>query len=232
MQDCTVCGESLLRKEFPLLADCSHEPGICPECYAEWIATKIVDGSWREVKCPANECKVILKHHEIHRLAKAESFEQYDVLLTRNALGGDANFRWCRAPGCQSGQVHESGHAGNIFRCIACGFRVCVMHDTTWHEGETCQEYDDRVGGAKERGEQKRREEQEKASLEAIKKISKKCPGEGCGWNIQKDSGCDHMTCVQCGHEFCWVCFAPYESILLYGNDKHAKGCMYHSSRV
>lgn len=119
---------------------------------------------------------------------------RYDVLLTRDALSGDPNFRWCRAPGCQSGQVHESGHEGNIFRCAECGFRVCVIHDNTWHEGETCQEYDYRVSGAKEREEQ-RRKEQEEASLKAINKISKKCPGAGCGWNIQKHNGCDHMTC-------------------------------------
>lgn len=76
IQDCTVCGEPILLKDFPSLADCTHEPDVCPDCYAGWIATEIVDGSWREVKCPASECKVILKHHEIHQLAKAESFER------------------------------------------------------------------------------------------------------------------------------------------------------------
>jgi hypothetical protein len=37
--------------------------------------------------------------------------------------------------------------------------------------------------------------EQIEASLVEVKKSSVKCPGEKCGYRIQKTSGCDHMTC-------------------------------------
>ena len=34
---------------------------------------------------------------------------------------------------------------------------------------------------------------EESASKKLIKELAKQCPG--CEWNIEKNDGCDHMTC-------------------------------------
>jgi len=175
-------------------------------------------------------CKVLLKHVDVKRYAAPEVYTRFDNLSAREALNDDPNFRWCRRAGCRSGQIHENGINGNIFRCIACGFKVCVVHEDIWHEGETCKEYDYRMSG-KKAGDQKM---QEKASVRVISQLTKKCPGKGgrCGWNIEKKGGCDHMTCTKCLHEFCWICMAPYNSIRDEGNTAHDRSCKYHSSRI
>lgn len=80
---------------------------------------------------------------------------------------------------------------GNIFTCIGCHKKSCIKHESTWHEGETCEEYDYRVSGQKERDQKA----QEEASRAAVAELSKKCPGKNCAYNIQKNDGCDHMTC-------------------------------------
>ncbi|GJS84769.1 ankyrin repeat-containing protein [Tanacetum coccineum] len=42
-------------------------------------------------------------------------------------------------------------------------------------------------------------------------------PCLSCRKPIEKNHGCMHMTCAQpCGHEFCWLCLAPYT-----GNSSH-----------
>lgn len=37
----------------------------------------------------------------------------------------------------------------------------------------------------------------------------KKCPN--CRHLIEKNGGCNHMTCSLCRHEFCWRCKSPYQ---------------------
>lgn len=96
----------------------------------------------------------------------------------------------------------------------------------------------------------------EQKSLDAVKGISKKCPSASCGVNIEKISGCDHITCEivssdgalamndanfrldlgqVCRHEFCWLCFASYAGptgIRIIGNSAHQESCRYYSSNL
>jgi hypothetical protein len=169
---------------------------------------------------------------------------RYDALATRAALSTDADFRWCLRSGCGSGQIHLAGEEGPIFSCISCKFKACITHEREWHEGETCEQYDDRI-----RGQEARRDEE--ATARTIERTTKKCPQ--CQSSIEKNSGCDHMTCKcllvgvtnggtpghsayvvilqtgrRCSHEFCWACCAPYGPIRDDGNHMHRRNCIYH----
>ena len=66
----------------------------------------------------------------------------YDQQSSRSALDANPNFRWCRGPCCEAGQVHEGGEAQPIVKCDNCGFRSCFRHQEPWHEGMTCEKYD------------------------------------------------------------------------------------------
>jgi predicted RNA-binding Zn-ribbon protein involved in translation (DUF1610 family) len=115
----------------------------------------------------------------------------------RSFLSNDPSFFYCPAQGCSSGQIHDTTFEGNIFRCNACGFRVCTHHTphVPFHENETCVQFDKRI--ARERAEreeeERKRREEEAASLAEVENSSVECPG--CGAHITKTAGCDHMTC-------------------------------------
>ena len=57
---------------------------------------------------------------------------------------------------------------------------------------------------------------------------SKQCPK--CPWQIKKNDGCDHMKCIKCKHEFCWLCLADYEPIRQNGNHRHGETCKYYAA--
>jgi E3 ubiquitin-protein ligase RNF14 len=75
-----------------------------------------------------------------------------------------------------------------MITCIEYEFWIYVTHSREWHEGETCQEYDYRVSGQKDRDQAA----QEGAGQAAVNQLSKKCSGKNCAYNIDKNAGCDH----------------------------------------
>ncbi|PMD40388.1 hypothetical protein L207DRAFT_633426 [Hyaloscypha variabilis F] len=61
----------------------------------------------------------------------------------------------------------------------------------------------------------KKRQEEERLSLQTVQVTTKPCPG--CRWPIEKNQGCSHMTCIKCHAEFCWVCLNDYLEIRRHG---------------
>ncbi|KAF1994019.1 hypothetical protein P154DRAFT_527359 [Amniculicola lignicola CBS 123094] len=134
-----------------------------------------------------------------------------------------SKFHWCIRPGCQHRQLHADSNP--IFQCAQCSFRSCIEHKVTWHNGVTCTEYDACIVS-------RQREADETASETMIQEISRQCPGEGCGWRIKKNQGCDHITCRKCRTEFCWLCKANYMDIKRHGNIAHKRTCQYYPTNL
>jgi hypothetical protein len=78
---------------------------------------------------------------------------------------------------------------GNIFSCKMCKARYCLVCEVPFHEEQTCDDYQAEFKRAE------RRNKDEEKSLEAVEKLSRPRPGPGCGINIDKYTGCDHVTC-------------------------------------
>jgi hypothetical protein len=223
-KECCVCGDSKDPPDFHLGSPskgCEHPPNTCKECLQSWMASEFDTKGCDGIKCP--ECAQTLEYNEVQQAASADIFEAYDKLAFRNALGSLDEFAWCLAVGCGSGQLNiENNH---FMDCISCGYKQCLNHKVAWHDGETCEQYDYRTSGQKKRDEEKKDEEM-------LNTLSKKCPGPGCGWRIQKIDGCEHMTCKKCKFEFCWQCLASHAEIKRVGNTAHADTCKFHSTNL
>ena len=71
------------------------------------------------------------------------------------------------------------------------------------------------------------RNPEQRATHSWIAQNCKKCPQ--CSCRIEKASGCDHMTCTKCRHEFCWSCLADYAAIRRDGNHRHDSSCKHYA---
>ncbi|KAF2845629.1 hypothetical protein T440DRAFT_262325 [Plenodomus tracheiphilus IPT5] len=155
--------------------------------------------TWSRMRCPSRDCTQHITHADVQNHAPVEVFARFDELSIRSYLSAETAFLYCLAPTCESGQIHDTGTDGPIYRCNACNFRMCTAHTRpiAFHENETCTQYDERI--ERERIELEAREtetrvrrEQEEASAAENSKTAVECPG--CGSMITKSEGCDHMT--------------------------------------
>ncbi|KAI0530420.1 hypothetical protein GGR58DRAFT_232450 [Xylaria digitata] len=218
-ETCNICADDKRVSEMPIRGRiteyCEHEATACKECISQWITSSMETVAWDRLKCPESECPEILAFRDVKAFATRDVFDRYDKLATKAVLEGIKGFRWCLNPNCDAGQIFPS--ECEKAKCHACKQSSCVRHDVPWHSGETCEEYDRRT---------RKQRKSYKLSEKHVKETTKPCPG--CKKNVNKYSGCDHITCV-CGHEWCWLCFAPYtkdeESFL---RCKHAPECRYH----
>lgn len=204
-KECTICTDERAEHHFPLRSatkECTHPPAVCKRCLRQWITTQFETKVWNQITCP--ECPNLLEYADVALSAPSRVFKRYDVLSTRAALEEIPGFTWCLAKDCSSGQVHEDPSAAPRFACVNCKARFCLTHGVKWHKGETCAEYDYRTDG-------KTKKMEDDASKALIKELAKKCPNPNgkCKWMIEKNNGCDHMTCEWTFLPYPVFCFPP-----------------------
>jgi len=107
---------------------------------------------------------------------------RYDENVTRANLSKIPNFRWCYYLGCGNGQIVNSRGAQQEWRCKKCTRMNCFDCKHEGHPGETCAQHEQlkphRANNENE-----------------VRRISKRCPKNGCGRRIYKVAGCVHMFC-------------------------------------
>ena len=183
LRDCAVCGDSKDPLEFPAKAPtaaCEHSVQTCKQCLESWMASEFDTKGTEGINCP--ECTQTLSYQDVQQAASIATFEAYDKISVRNALSALPEFAWCLGANCTSGQLNEENN--NYMECVSCSYKQCLQHKVPWHTGETCTQYDYRTSGQQAKDEERKTE----AMLDGV---SKKCPGKGCGWRIQKTDGCD-----------------------------------------
>eukprot|EP00735_Rhodelphis_limneticus_P001262 TRINITY_DN11846_c0_g1::TRINITY_DN11846_c0_g1_i1::g.16418::m.16418 TRINITY_DN11846_c0_g1::TRINITY_DN11846_c0_g1_i1::g.16418 ORF type:complete len:284 (+),score=29.45,sp/Q6T486/RBRA_DICDI/29.71/4e-25,IBR/PF01485.16/4e+03,IBR/PF01485.16/1.1e+02,IBR/PF01485.16/2e-11,IBR/PF01485.16/2.2e-09,IBR/PF01485.16/4.4e+03,zf-C3HC4_2/PF13923.1/0.004,zf-C3HC4_2/PF13923.1/5.1e+03,zf-C3HC4_2/PF13923.1/1.5e+02,zf-C3HC4_2/PF13923.1/1.1e+03,Baculo_RING/PF05883.6/9.1,Baculo_RING/PF05883.6/0.026,zf-C3HC4/PF00097.20/0. len=220
-KECDICYESFsLTDVFNISKECTHESKLCKPCIQKHMEAEVnTKGEVMTIKCPISDCRKVLNHEEIRLFATKAVFDRYDTLLLRKAIQALPNFRWCKNSECGSGQEHVGGHQFQIMTCHMCRSKSCFTHDVPWHTSRSCAEYDRDL------------DQTDVAAMQHyVNRRTKPCPI--CSMRIEKNGGCDHMTCRRpagCGHEFCWLCLADYHAILTHGNHKHKPTCQYYA---
>lgn len=142
-QECVICAETLRVSQYPetgVTDKCTHESNTCLECISHHIHSQLDSRMWDQLSCP--ECPALLGYADVRKFATEATFQKYDFLTMKKAVSADPNFRWCTAAKCSFGQVHSGGAESPLIICDSCRGMSCFTHQSPWHEGMTCFEFD------------------------------------------------------------------------------------------
>ncbi|VUC30580.1 unnamed protein product [Clonostachys rosea] len=176
---------------------CGHR--YCVDCYRQYLKQKIKDeGEAARIQCPSDGCGRILDSKSLDILVTSDLVERYNELLHRTYVENKDNYKWCPAPDCPN--AIECGVKKNQLNQIVptvechCGNRFCFGCPNPDHQPAPCE--------LVKKWLKKCADDSETANW--ISANTKECPK--CQSTIEKNGGCNHMTCRKCKYEFCWMC--------------------------
>lgn len=195
---CLICYEQ--KAAYSALA-CGHK--FCNECYVTFLSHKIKDEGHACIftTCPHDKCLVLVTE----RLAKSLPLSQEQQLqferacsLERSYVDDNPTLKWCTGVDCGLAVRARKGTRG--VQC-KCGKRFCFACNQDDHAPCSCEELQKWIVKCKDDSE----------TYNWLVSNTKPCPK--CGTSIEKNGGCNHMTCKNgaCKYEFCWVCVGPWK---------------------
>ncbi|KAF9108747.1 hypothetical protein BGX27_008247 [Mortierella sp. AM989] len=180
---------------------CGHI--FCQPCYEQYLTQKIVEeGECRAILCPESGCSVAVDEQVINSVVEHSVMQKYRMLQDRAYVSDLDNLCWCPAPNCENAVECRLSH--NSFSTTvptvlcACGNKFCFGCGLGDHQPAPC--------GLVKLWQKKCADDSETANW--ISANTKEC-GK-CQSTIEKNGGCNHMTCRKCSYEFCWVCMGPW----------------------
>ncbi|KAJ2787329.1 hypothetical protein GGI15_000813 [Coemansia interrupta] len=199
--ECEICFCDGEAEEY-FAAPCGHR--YCTTCYHTYLVGKVQEGaSWR-ITCPTHKCKMLVGEEGARLLLKDDKVNllRYNSNLTRSFVNDRDSFVWCPAPNCVYAiECHVARSA--LYTTVPsveckCGNRFCFGCQIADHMPAPCY--------MAEKWLQKCRDDSETSSW--MKVNTKECTK--CKSTIEKNGGCNHMTCRECRYEFCWVCMGSW----------------------
>lgn len=167
---------------FDTRLPCGH--AYCIGCVTSFLESKIDSGECGAIVCPDLDCQRILSRKFVASLVSAQKLKKFDF----HHHAADPTMTLCPKPGCCGAQ--RTGGSRKI-ACQECNTTSCVKCGGAYHALPTCN-------GAWQ------------VQRWSRSRDAKQCPW--CRTMIEKNGGCNHMTCRNCRYQFCWQCNQPWRT--------------------
>ena len=187
--ECNVCFDEVEEEEKKFNAlPCGHV--CCTQCWVNYLKTLITEAKIEKIKCVDHQCGEIISEEFIlkHINEDQKLVEKYQKFKKRAEIINDKNKKQCPNPDCE-GFLEKSSQT-NYVKCQN-GHIYCFECLRPPHGKSKCDEV------------------MEKDFMKWKKnKRVKRCPR--CKMYTEKNEGCNHMTCVSCQYQWCWLCEGAY----------------------
>jgi len=193
---CNICFEDT----HLIFLSCKHN--YCPDCWNGYLKNKITSEKTSLIKCMGEKCGGLLPVGVINSLLNDPIvFNEYKQLAASNFVQFNESTKFCPGQNCES-TILKTITSGLFGVKCDCGETFCMQcQHSEDHDPIDCERLEQWLSKCDEDNE----------NLKWMKSHStKRCPK--CKAIIEKNMGCNHMTCRNpgCGHEFCWLCFGDW----------------------
>lgn len=173
---------------------CGHS--FCKSCWHSYLALGFQRGPSfiLNATCPQHDCSERLTTYDMDVIQSQLGNKWNDVYFS-SFLDHSEQYRRCTGPDCWMVAAirHFQVNLCRTVTCTRCDTPFCFACGNAPHEPAGCNAFQEwnRIFGS---------------STFWVKKNAKFCPS--CKVPIEKNDGCNHMTCSQCGADFCWLCLS------------------------
>ena len=185
---CGIC-QVAVETDNLLILECNDQ--YCKTCFSEYLKIRISESQVLVMPCPNHECRTQITEHLIKLNVSEELFSKYNKFKKVEELCMQPFLRWCPKLDCEGYDIGKIDDAK--LKCNKCSIVYCFYCSEAWHGKKKCKNRADK-------------------QLDKFAKTHglKFCPN--CKRKVEKNLGCDHMTCVKCRYEWCWLCGNKYHS--------------------
>ncbi|TKR76120.1 hypothetical protein L596_017312 [Steinernema carpocapsae] len=190
-ENCIICGES----EEPLVADlgCGHP--TCLPCFEAYLLTTFEQSKFSmkppfgySINCALYGCDSWVTDAHHFYLLGAENYKKYQLNAAEKYVAMHEDGHFCPRPECGAAFMVEPWvEEDRLVSCPKCLHTFCSECRTPGRCSCADAESEDQ---------------------KTIRTTSKRCPS--CSVNIERNGGCTHIHCTQCGEDWCFVCVKPW----------------------
>jgi len=222
---CDVCCQEYLGAECEQITPCDHV--FCRSCCRSYLTLQVQEGALDRLKCLSDDCQSPVGGQQLRSILGPDLYARFDQLSLSRGLDSMTDIVQCPRPDCGA-PVLTDGPDAKMAHCAMCHLPFCLYCKKVFHGVAPCAfslndkkrivaEYKVATGEAKLRLERRYGKQllirivDESMSEEWIKENSKSCPR--CRMGIEKNDGCNKMSCSKCGAYFCWLCMRVLNEI-------------------
>ena len=184
---CMICSQPTNEVTRVVVSSCTHT--FCATCIKTYLEIRIKEAQVLAMPCPDFDCLSEIPEDLTYLYVSKECWTKYMKFKRNEELAKNQNLRWCPQPDCEG---YDTGSMSKTtLTCNVCSYLYCYYCGEAPHPNKKCKH---------------------KADY-ALDKWSKKrgakfCPN--CKSRVEKNDGCNHMTCTKCRYEWCWLCGEKY----------------------
>ncbi|KAA0196368.1 Ariadne RBR E3 ubiquitin protein ligase 2 [Fasciolopsis buskii] len=176
---------------------CGHR--FCANCWSSYLALQVSEASGTDIQCMATSCNILVPEDFLLTILKGSPMkDKYLSFIFKQMVTSHPLLRFCSGTDC-SVVIHalEPPKARRV-ECGSCHQQFCFICGDAYHAPASCD--------TMKRWTLKCQADSGTSSY--MQAHTKDCPE--CHVCIEKNGGCNHMSCTKCNHQFCWVCLQPW----------------------